>query len=365
MSRKILLDMPMAKLDSEILAVLPTRRSQQKWLTTPGIGQALRSLGIEVTHVKTVQRRLEVLLEQGVVDNRRAGNALEWQRKEGASGIAAKAGAMMTFDEALALQVLRQFAARQIPTLVSSALEGLFDVARERLTRGAIPEGRRHANWQLKIAVIDGGFPVIPPVVKDTVFQAVSQALFAEQLLEVLYRPRNNPGKKPTPHIVMPLGLVEAAEMVYLVAKPPGKPIPAIYRLDRMESAEICVESFTYPRDFSLSTYIEKERQFDFFPQGEIQVLLRFAKTAVHAVVETPISEDQVIERHEDGSLTIQAKVMLSDRFHWWVRSFGPHVEVLEPSTLRKIFADEAKRTYELYANTAQKQPAHEGKRKP
>lgn len=342
----------MAKLDSEILAVLPTPRSQQKWLTTPGIAEALRRLGIEVTHIKTVQRRLEVLLEQGVVENRRAGNALEWQRKEGASGIAAKAGAMMTFDEALALQVLRQFAARQIPTLVSSALQGLFDVARERLTRGAIPEGRRHASWQRKVAVIDGGFPVILPAIKDTVFQAVSQALFAEQLLEVVYRSRTNPEKKPAPHIVMPLGLVEAAEMVYLVAKPPGKPVPAMYRLDRMESAKICVESFTYPRDFSLSTYVEKERQFDFFPQGEIQVVLRFAKTAVHAVVETPISADQAVERHEDGSVTVRATVMLSDRFHWWIRSFGPYVQVLGPAKLRQKFAEETERAYEFYSGT-------------
>jgi predicted DNA-binding transcriptional regulator YafY len=231
-------------------------------------------------------------------------------------------------------------------------LEGLFDVARERLTRGGIPEGRRHANWQRKVAVIDGGFPVIPPAIKDIVFQAVSQALFAEQLLEVVYRPRSNPEKKPAPHIIMPLGLVEAAEMVYLVAKPPGKPVPAMYRLDRMESAKICVESFTYPRDFSLSTYIEKERQFDFFPQGEIQVVLRFAETAVHAVVETPISADQAVERHEDGSVTVRATVMLSDRFHWWIRSFGPHVQVLGPAKLRQKFVEETKRAYELYSGT-------------
>jgi hypothetical protein len=33
------------------------------------------------------------------------------------------------------------------------------------------------------------------------------------------------------------------------------------------------LESFTYPRDFSLSAYVEEERHFDFFPQGEIQVI--------------------------------------------------------------------------------------------
>ncbi|MGF6937112.1 putative DNA-binding transcriptional regulator YafY [Paraburkholderia sp. UCT70] len=339
----------MAKLDSEILAVLPTRRSQQPWLTTPEVAGALRRAGIDVAHVKTVQRRLEALLDEGVVQNRRVGKALEWQRKEGASGIAAKAGAMMTFDEALALQVLRQFAARQIPALVSSALDGLFDAASERLARGAVHEGRRHASWHRKVAVVDGGFQVIRPQVKETVFQAVSQALFAEQLLQISYRARSNPTREPAPQVVMPLGLVEAAELVYLVAKPPAKPAAVMYRLDRMEIAEICLESFTYPRDFSLSRYVEEERHFDFFPKGEIQVVLRFAGDACHAVIETPISADQTVEKGDDGWVTIRATVMLSDRLHWWIRAFGPYVEVLEPPALRQQFSEEAKRAHELY----------------
>jgi predicted DNA-binding transcriptional regulator YafY len=120
-----------------------------------------------------------------------------------------------------------------------------------------------------------------------------------------------------------------AAQLVYLVAKPPGKPAPAMYRLDRMLSAEIRLESFNYPRDFSLSTYIEEKRHFDFSPQGEIQVALRFAGDACHAVIETPLSAEQTVEKDDDGWVTIRATVMLSDRLHWRIRAFGPYVEVL------------------------------------
>ena len=337
------------KIDSEILAVLPTPRDQQRWMTTPGVADAVRRLGTEVAHVKTVQRRLEALLEQGVLVNRRAGNALEWQRKDGASGIAAKAGAMMGFDEALALQVLSRFAGRQIPSLVSLSLKGLFDVANERLARGSSHEGQRHANWHRKVAVVDGAFQLIRPPIKEVIFQMVSHALFAEQLLEIGYRARSKPSNEPVRHVLMPLGLVEAAEMVYLVAKQPGKPNPVTYRLDRMESAEVQLESFTYPLDFSLAQYVENERHFDFFPQGKVQVVLRFAGDARHAVVETPISTDQAIETNDDDSITVQATVMLSDRLHWWIRAFGPYVEVLEPKQLRQTFANEAKRAHELY----------------
>ena len=115
------------------------------------------------------------------------------------------------------------------------------------------------------------------------------------------------------------------------------------------KSATILLESFTYPRDFSLSTYIEDERHFDFFPRGEIQVALRFAGDACHAVIETPLFADQTVEKDDDGWVTIRATVMLSDRLHWWIRAFGPYLEVLEPASLRQQFADEARSAHALY----------------
>ena len=75
----------------------------------------------------------------------------------------------------------------------------------------------------------------------------------------------------------------------------------------------------------------------DFFPQGEIQVVLRFSKEAANAVVETPISKDQETIRQNDGSVPIRASVVLSDRLHWWIRAFGPHAEVIAPLELRAV----------------------------
>ena len=94
----------MAKHDSDILSVLPTPSSPTRWMTTPDVRKRLEENGIAIAHTKTVQRRLEALEQLGVVNCRDTGHALEWQRKDGASGIAAKAGALMTFEEALALQ---------------------------------------------------------------------------------------------------------------------------------------------------------------------------------------------------------------------------------------------------------------------
>jgi predicted DNA-binding transcriptional regulator YafY len=45
----------------------------------------------------------------------------------------------------------------------------------------------------------------------------------------------------------------------------------------------------------------------------------------------------------------VQGTVMLSQRLRWWLRSFGPNVEVLTPASLRAELAAEAARLYEMY----------------
>lgn len=250
----------------------------------------------------------------------------------------------MTFDEAVALHVLRRFASRQIPTLVSDALTGLFEVAKGRLATGESNEGRRHARWDRKIEVVDGTFERIRPPIQDSIFQPVSQALFNEQLLKISYRENIQ--------TVMPLGLVEASDLIYMVGQVPGKPNAVMYRLDRMESAEVAPEGFTYPRNFSLAAYVNEERQFDFFPKGTIKLVLKFAPDAARGVLDAPLSEDQKSSKDTAGFVTVRATVMLSERLRWWIRSYGPYVEVLEPKSLRKDFAEEAAAAVGLYTTS-------------
>lgn len=320
-------------------------------MTTPDVKRILVESGIAITHTKTVQRRLEALEQLGVVNCRDTGHALEWQRKDGASGIAAKAGALMTFDEALALQVLTRFSSNQLPELVGGGLNALISVAKDRLSRGASNEGRRHAKWDQKIAVVDGAFKLARPKIKPHVFKAVSNALFNERLLDIVYRSKAAAGTEPRKQKVMPLGLVEAGEIVYLVAKVPDKPRGVMYRLERMEKATITDQGFEYPGDFSLATYVNEEKMFDYYPQGAISIALRFEKGAAHTVLEAPLTPNQETEEHSDGRVTVRATLTMSERLRWWLRSFGPLVEVLEPEELRQEFAEEAQAAYRLYAS--------------
>lgn len=333
-------------LDREIMHILPDAAKGDAYMSTPDVHRRLSVFKIDPPVVKTVQRRLEKLLDDGLVEYKRRGTALLWRKRAGASGLA-KASGMMTHDEALALQMLRRFSSRQIPSLVAETLSPVFEVAERRLESANNDGERRYRKWGDKVEVESGGFTLRYPAIDSAIFSAVSQALFYEHQLEIVYRPRtksdNNEAK-----VVYPLGLVEVGGLVYLVASMARYPNPAMYRLDRLSCAAMLPELFVYPRDFRLSDYVRQQRQFDFMVEGKIRVKLRFSNGAGAHLLEAPLSDDQHVTR-AGNDLEVRGTVLLSQRLRWWLRSFGPNVEVLAPASLRAEQAAEAQALAVMY----------------
>ncbi|SAL49384.1 helix-turn-helix transcriptional regulator [Caballeronia concitans] len=341
------------KHDPEIIAVLPEDRDGSPGISTPRAVEALAGMGLFFKHTKTVQRRLEAMERAGLVRCEKRGTTLYWKRKPGISGMAAKAGGLMRFDEALALQALVRFSSRQIPALVSQSLAPLFDVAAAKLSTGHAGQPSPYGSWLSKVSVEPNSFPLQHPTIAQGVFEAVSQALFLQYRLDITYQRRNsNDPRLPGPvtkTMLLPLGLVEVGGLVYLVASRADKPKPTLYRLDRIVAARITEESFSYPTDFSLDEFIKTQRQFDFFPSGTVTVHLRFRGTAGDHLLESPMATDQQAIRVEEG-LDVSGTVTLSHRLRWWIRSFGPYVEVLAPADLRAEFVAEARSLSGVYA---------------
>jgi predicted DNA-binding transcriptional regulator YafY len=337
----------MLDLDRDIMQVLPDEGRGEEPISTPEVHRKLSVVRIDSVVVKTVQRRLEVMLEDDLVVMERRGRAKYWRKVAGASGLAAKAAGVMTHDEALALQTLRRYSAWRIPTLVAETLAPLFDVAGKRLRAGNTEHERRYHKWLEKIEVETGSFVLQYPDINSEIFTTVSQALFYEQKLEIVYQPRtktDNAGAKT----VHPLGLVEVGGLVYLVAAMPRHPNPAMYRLDRLVRATTLPDAFTWPRGFRLSEYVRTQRQFDFMVKGEIDLRLRFLNGAGHHLLESPLSDDQQVSQ-SDNALEVRGTVLLSQRLKWWLRAFGPNVEVLGPASLRAELAEEVKALAAIY----------------
>ncbi len=334
-------------LDSKIISVLPNAESSVEYLSTPAVHKKLEIIESDVPVIKTVQRRLEKLQFEGFVEMEKRGAAWYWRKGAGAGGMAGKSGAIMTREEALALHMLRSFTSRQIPTLVAEALSDLFKVAEKRLEVAVTEDERRYRRWADKVAVENSGFALRYPTIDPEIFAIVSQALFHERKLQIVYRPRSNVTNDKC-KVILPLGLVEVGGLVYLIGGTEGRPNPTMYRLDRLGSAEMMLESFSYPRSFKLGDYVKQQRQFDFMVEGEVTLELRFLNGTGDHLLETPFAADQD-SRQTSSGLEVQGTVLLSQRLRWWLRSFGPFVEVTGPESLRAEFAQEARALAKLY----------------
>ena len=66
-------------------------------------------------------------------------------------------------------------------------------------------------------------------------------------------------------------------------------------------------------------------------------------------LTETPLSEDQQITA--DGETNIlTATVIDSWQLHWWVKSMGAQIQVLEPKALRDSVVEELEETLSAYS---------------
>ena len=334
-----------------IFHVLKDAEQGGHFMSTPEIHRALCRSYPEPPVVKTVLRTLQKLLDQQLVESEKRGTALVWRRRAGAGGVAARSAGLMTHEQALALQTLKRFSSRQIPSLVSESLSSLFDTAEKRLGVSQSDSERRYRKWVDKVEVESGAFALQHPAIDSNTFATVSRALFFEQKIEVVYRVRSK-GDQETAKIIDPLGLVEVGGVIYLVAAMVGYPKPAMYRLDRVVSATMLPEIFAYPREFSLAEYVKHQRQFDFMVEGAIKLELRFLSGAGNHLIESPLSDDQVAE-YVGSELRVRGTVLLSKRLRWWLRAFGPNVEVLGPARLREEMANEAETLAALYSARA------------
>lgn len=337
----------MDELDREIMRLLPDAATSGDFTPTPRLYQRLQGHLLKTPTIKTVGRRLQEMERAGLVESGRDGTASTWRRKAGAGGMAPKGGSTMTFDQALALQTLKRFSARQIPELVSESLLPMFDLAKARLSRANSEAEQKYARWANKVAVASGGFALHCRPVNPALFAKVSRALFEERKLDAVYRPRWDDSKAKA-KTLLPLGIAEVGSQVYLIADMENKPEPTMYRLDRFESVEVTFETFVYPQNFSLDAYVNEQRKFDFKVGADMQLELRFTSGRGDHLLETPLCADQRDQRDGDA-LLIRGTVPMSQRLHWWLRSFGPYVEVLEPVALREAFAAEARALARLY----------------
>jgi len=294
------------RLSLELLRRIPRTRK----VTAAQLRDQLAQAGI-AREARTIRRQLAFLCEHFDVvrdDARPAG----YRRAGGAKSFTLDA---MSEHEALLLRLAQQHLAVFLPPSVTRALDSFFEEARRSLD--PFGNARLAKEWPGKVRVISPTLKMLAPKIRPGVFEAVSQALYANRWLRVRYR--DDKGKVSDKR-VMPLGLAQQGPRLYLVFRYEPDARDQTLALHRMLSAEQDVHTFERPAfDFDRFDDIGALAYGD----GRLtRVAFRIGREAGNHLRETPLSKDQHIR--EDGDhLDITATVADSLLLKRWMFGFS------------------------------------------
>lgn len=266
--------------------------------------------------LRTIQRQLELLSQHFDIERDDSSKPYGYRWKEQSSGLSLM---MLTEQESLLLLLARRHLENLLPNRLMKSMDGFFRQASARLGDPINPG--RGRQWLDKVRVVSTSQPLLPPSITDGVFEQVSDALYADQWLEVVYL---NASGKRTQAQVMPLGLVQQGPSLYLVCRFEGYDDERSLALHRMQSAKATQRRFDRPQDFNLQRY-DDDGRFGFGEGRRIRLQFSIDKTAGQHLLETPLSTTQTVKVHPNY-LRITAEVVATAQLEWWLRGFGENV---------------------------------------
>lgn len=301
-----------AHLALELLRRIPRGRK----VTAADLHRQLKDAGIE-RDIRTIQRQLEMLSTKFDIERDDRARPYGYRWLEQSSGLAVRS---LTPQESLLLGLAEKHLRGLLPSHLMRSMEGFFEQARRNLASDA--DASLEREWEHKVRVVATSQPLLPPTVKAGVFEAVSEALYANLWLNVDYR---NAAGKRTSAAVMPLGLAQQGPRLYLVCRFQDYDNERSLALHRIQAAEVSPHGFKRPRAFDLKRY-DDEGRFGFSRGRQVRLSFEIDRQAGLHLLESPLSLDQQASDMADGRLRITATVADNDMLHWWLRGFGDAV---------------------------------------
>lgn len=311
-------------LETALLAVELLRRiPRNRKISASELHAQLKSAGHD-RELRTIQRQLEMLSEHFEIERDDRSKPYGYRWKERASGLSLP---VLSEQESLMLALAEQHLRNLLPSSLMKSMEGFFQQARTNL--GQQSNGKREREWLSKVRVVSTTQPLLPPKIKAGVFEAVSNALYANCWLDVDYK--NAAGKRKDAS-VMPLGLAQQGCRLYLVCRYEGYENERSLALHRIISAHASTLSFERPKEFDLEKY-DADGRFGFGEGKRIRLSFHIAKDAGLHLLESPLSLDQQVRELEER-FEITATVVETAQLEWWLRGFGDLVQDVNRTSL-------------------------------
>ena len=283
------------------LAILK-RIPRNSWVTTQQLLESMQEAGYNLSERK-IQRILKEMVDSaefGIETNKKAKPyGYRLRLPEGSLPIY-----QMKPNESLLIRLFEEHLRFQLPERIRSCLRPVFESARSTLKEKA---SGRAKEWSSKVAFVPSTVPMLPPNIKNSVFTAVSNALYRDAKLEVQYE---NSKAETIRGLVSPLGLVQQEHRLYLICRFDGYDDVRHLALHRIKSAAEC-ENFPAerPEGFSLQRYIA-ERHLNFSNGKKVLLEIEFTNPiTAKNMLETPFTKDQKLEQLDDGAWRLQAEV--------------------------------------------------------
>ena len=124
------------------------------------------------------------------------------------------------------------------------------------------------------------------------------------------------------------------------------------FKLERVERAELLPERYRIPPDFDPYPYLSRSWGIMGGEEDE-EVRLRFTSVVARRVRESRWHSTQELTGTPDGGCLLTVRVAHPLEMKWWIRSWGPEVEVLAPEWLREEMRQEAHRMVRVYGGDA------------
>lgn len=303
-------------LNTTLLAIELLRRiPRNRKVTAAELQEQLQHAG-HCRELRTIQRQLEMLCGHFDIecDDRSKPYGYCWKALSGGLSLP-----VLSEQESLLLLLAEEHLNHLLPAGVMKSLDSFFLQARRNFGHTAVEKPSRQ--WLKKVRVVSPTQPTLPPKIEVGVFDAVSNALYANLWLYVEYR---NAAGKSTSAEVMPLGLAQQGVRLYLVCRYKGYAEERILALHRIIRVSVTTRTFERPTDFNLEQY-EADGKFGFGSGKRVQLSFCIERETGLQLLESPLTPDQSIDTFADR-LEVTAVVVETVQLHRWLLGFGNKV---------------------------------------
>jgi predicted DNA-binding transcriptional regulator YafY len=206
-----------------------------------------------------------------------------------------------------------------------------------RKIEGVLPETLREEVHYLQnsIRFITGS--TIEDKAETEMLRQLRRAIIERITVRFRYHTRYAAGGRSEQHTreANPYGLIHSLNAWHLVAYCHLRHDIRNFRLDRVERLELLPQTFQRPNDFKMQENRRDE-------QDSIIIRVHFDKEVARWVRESR-SYYTIAEEEDAAGLLVTLKVRQENEILQWLLSWGQHVQVLEPASLRQSIATEAK----------------------